>query len=823
MSAVDGSLDFIKKTVRLSNSGIGFEDRLQGILDLLVRKEGVQKAILFGLNPEKDTLDVKKTSPKTSSFGPGPLSLPMTRGPLQEVIRNRTPLLIHHLNRRDHKPLLKNPLFKGFNSLIALPVEDDSVLYGVLTLLSGQTLTIDPGAMELFDLVSWELAGIIRNSKVYTESKKRIAELSVLYQVGKVIGSTLELDNLIERIVAITAQVINARGSVLVIIEKPSNTCIVKSEFGWVPSGVKEKILKDLMVDARDLTFDRASTSSAANPVDPPIKNENKAAAEKSPSPSLSIPLNFKGSYWGRLCVYEKMALGGEETADFNEDDLSLLSTLGNIVASSLENALTFQKIETLARRNEWMVKNLSTLYQIDSAMMTTSSLKDLSQIILEAITLEEGLGFNRAVLLMADEEKKFLFPMAWSIQMESGPAADSRRKDLSGSQLTSFLVNQASRIRNTRQETDKIFKDLKIPLTKDAGIISRTFLEGRIFLVERAQENSETNKNLAKQLNLDSFASIPVYAKDKVIGVIEVDNSLDKRPITEEDLYLLTMLANQAGLALENTRLYDFIEKTNDELKITREQLMESEKMVAIGEMASGLAHEIRNPLVSIGGFVRRLAKKFQGNGEARSYFQVIITEVERLEKTLNEIVDFSQNPREKYKDWDLNRIVEEALALIQRELDENKIKIHKEWGKIPEVFGDNRQLRHVFYNLFLNSSQAMPHGGVLTIRTFLDQGSERSWVICEIKDSGGGVPPELLHNIFNPFFTTKAQGSGLGLSIVHKIVTRHNGKVDIDNRPGEGVIFSVKLPLAREAHRYFQKIRISREENHETDINRR
>ena len=134
----------------------------------------------------------------------------------------------------------------------------------------------------------------------------------------------------------------------------------------------------------------------------------------------MCITLHFKGPYRGRLCVYEKIALGGDTASHFNEDDLSVLSTIGNIIASSLENALTFQKIETLARKNERMVRNLSTLYQIDSAMMTTASLKDLPQIILEAITLKEGLGFNRAILFLADEEKKILTPMAWSIQRES-------------------------------------------------------------------------------------------------------------------------------------------------------------------------------------------------------------------------------------------------------------------------------------------------------------------------------------------------------------------------------------------------------------------
>ena len=340
---------------------------------------------------------------------------------------------------------------------------------------------------------------------------------------------------------------------------------------------------------------------------------------------------------------------------------------------------------------------------------------------------------------------------------------------------------------------------------------------------MENARKDPRTHTPELDRLGIDSFASIPVYSKDKVIGVIAVDHRADRQTVSPEDLHILAMLAHQAGLAIENARLNDFIEKTNQELKTVREQLLESEKLTALGEMAAGMAHEIRNPLVSIGGFVRRLNKKFQGDAQVQTYFQVIITEVERLEKTLNEILDFSQDTRGRFREEDLNRIVEEALNLIRRELEASRVIVQKEWTPVPKVYCDERQIRHVFYNLLLNALQAMPQGGVLTIRTSAGKGPDQPWVIGEISDTGGGIPPELIHNIFNPFFTTKASGSGLGLSIVHKIITRHYGEVDIDNRPGDGVSFLVKLPLIQESQKLFRRIRMNGEENHEKNINRR
>ena len=256
---MDRGLELIKKVIQVANSSIGFEDRLQGILDLLVRKEGAERAILLSLTPEQELLELKKISPREVSWDGR--SFPMARTPIAETLQNRTPVLIPRLNRKEHKTLLRNPLFKGFNSLIVQPVEDDKLLYGVLCLLSRKALQPDPDQLDLLDLVARELAGIIRNSWVYTESKKRIAELSVLYQVGKVIGSTLELNDLIERTVAITAQVINATGSALMILEKGSETVMVESEFGLVPSLVKKKILKDIVTQKGDHIYNQNADS----------------------------------------------------------------------------------------------------------------------------------------------------------------------------------------------------------------------------------------------------------------------------------------------------------------------------------------------------------------------------------------------------------------------------------------------------------------------------------------------------------------------------------------------------------------------------------
>ena len=178
------------------------------------------------------------------------------------------------------------------------------------------------------------------------------------------------------------------------------------------------------------------------------------------------------------MCAYDRVTASPMELETrFNQDDLAILSTIGNIIASSLENALTFQQIETLARKNEQMVKNLSILNQINTAMMSRASYEELLRIILESITLKQGLGFHRAILLLVDEETNTLQAVKSSVQAADpeGGMGDPSEPDLS-----QLLISQGDRTTPEADVLDRALKTLKIPLHQDQGILAQTVLEGR-------------------------------------------------------------------------------------------------------------------------------------------------------------------------------------------------------------------------------------------------------------------------------------------------------------------------------------------------------
>jgi len=339
----------------------------------------------------------------------------------------------------------------------------------------------------------------------------------------------------------------------------------------------------------------------------------------------------------------------------------------------------------------------------------------------------------------------------------------------------------------------------MSVPLSREGGPLAISLLKGDAINVSGKSGFSPPEHLDLYQYLGASFAVVPLMAKQKAIGVIVVDNSLRGGNVKRDQLRTLSMLAHQAGLALENSRLYSFIDGVNKELKEAKEKLIETEKMAALGEISAGMAHEIRNPLVSIGGFARRVHKQVQDDSPLKEYLNVIVDEVERLEKTLRDILDFSQESEvANFQLWNLHKTIEEAFSYLRLEFEDSNVNVVKEFSEIPLIYGDHRQIRHLFFNLFLNAKQAMKTGGTLKVRTyFYMEEKDRQCVKVEVNDTGGGIPLNILQNIFNPFFTTKAQGTGLGLSIAHRIIKRHRGDIDVENKPGEGASFIVTFPV--------------------------
>ena len=265
-----------------------------------------------------------------------------------------------------------------------------------------------------------------------------------------------------------------------------------------------------------------------------------------------------------------------------------------------------------------------------------------------------------------------------------------------------------------------------------------------------------------------------------------------------EDGRSLINTISNYMSNGLENTLLNKRLRDVVRELSDAQKRLIEQEKLKSLGEMTANIAHEIKNPLVIIGGFTKRLAKKTHLDQPENRYVDIILKEVNRLEAILNEILSYVKEGPVMTGTCDINVALEEVLSLFTPDSSWKDMNIEKKYGEpLPSIVCDSQQIKQVLINILINAFEAMNGKGRITIETGETTRDGKKFLSASISDTGGGIDPAIMDNIFNPFFTTKERGTGLGLAISNKIVMNHNGRLDIRNEVGKGVTFLVYLPI--------------------------
>jgi two-component system nitrogen regulation sensor histidine kinase GlnL len=240
---------------------------------------------------------------------------------------------------------------------------------------------------------------------------------------------------------------------------------------------------------------------------------------------------------------------------------------------------------------------------------------------------------------------------------------------------------------------------------------------------------------------------------------------------------------------------------------KELEEDLKRADRLALMGTLAAGLAHEIRNPLGGIKGAAQLLRRSIDGNSSLREYTDIMVREVDRVNQLIEQLLDLSRPPQLTLAPVNIHQILEDVLLLEGQALGRTEISVKKNFDpSLPPIRGDRAQLTQVFLNLVKNAFQAMERGGALTITTRLEtdyhirgQGTARNrFIWVDIADEGAGIKEEDLPHIFSPFFTTKTNGTGLGLAVCYRIIKEHGGLIRVDSVEGRGTDFKVSLLVA-------------------------
>ncbi|MFO7984130.1 MAG: ATP-binding protein [Desulfuromonadales bacterium] len=524
----------------------------------------------------------------------------------------------------------------------------------------------------------------------------------------------------------------------------------------------------------------RGCSDLVSPPLYDPPKNVLKISHTVSADTSeLTVPLK-KGRRIPAVLVLKSCPSSLEAERDF-------LSAISSLLVFLLDQA---GRGALGTNRDDRQLEELTLLNRLSRALHGTLEIDQQMQLLLSGLALPEG-GFERAMLFMVNER-------SGTLQGMLGVTRDMARKIFPDSEEQE-IVPADSCLEEDKNDHDfsLLIRQQRLPLDPDHNALARAALQRRIFFVNQSREESSRISDMARELGLTSYVCLPLFARDRTRAVIVVDNPLTGRTPGRDQRRFLELFAKQAGQALETALLVQRLEDAHKELRETQEELIQGEKLAAIGEMAASVAHELKNPLVVVGGFARRLMRITEGESQAHQYSATIAREVDRLEEMLANILAFSRKSVACLAPCDPSRILHDALALGQGSAgrDEVVYEVSVE-ENLPRIQGDEQKLRQVLVNLLNNARQTLDGEGAITLQARRGMLRGDGAVVFEVADTGGGIPSSVIRNIFNPFFTTRDKGTGLGLSIAQRIVEQHHGHIEVQNSE-QGARFRVSIPL--------------------------
>lgn len=440
---------------------------------------------------------------------------------------------------------------------------------------------------------------------------------------------------------------------------------------------------------------------------------------------------------------------------------------------------------------------------KMNTAYLNTFELESVLQAILVGITADDGLRFNRAFLALYDNDQ-----IALEGRIAIGPSSLESAGEIwhslkeQGLRLDNILQNISENKIPLDKDVNQTIKELRISADDEDHVLIQAIRRKKpIFVQDAKAADCRDPNDLVERLQESSFVVVPLYSPSQPFGVIIVDNFITKESISYTDIQDLEIFASQASLAIEHSHLYEemaekieALEIASAELERNRDLLIEAERESTIGKMSSQLLHTIRNPLTSIGGTSRLLTRKAK-DPYFVNFLKIITEETTKIERTLDDlftyVVDTKIITQSHYIYPLIRKIVMVFYTAMKEQGVEYKLLLDNSG---PQLQIDENKIRQLFLHLLRNSIEAMPEGGTLEISGQIKE----SCIEITITDSGYGIPPENLHHVTDPFFSTKTKGKGMGLAIVDQIIKAHRGGFFIANNPSGGTIATVQLPLS-------------------------
>ncbi len=648
----------------------------------------------------------------------------------------------------DSRGQIALPLKKlGIQTILSVPLHERGTANGLLTLASRAYDKFEATEVTLISTVAEQISAAIVNARLYEEARHRAEELAILYDVGHMLTSTLDLKKVLRVIMEAAVGMLQVEaGSVLLVDEQTGEL-----EF-MAAVGAGSEQLPGIRLPAGAGIAGRALREGRSLLIDDTQHDTffYKTIDRKtgiSTRRLIATPLRVKDRFIGVMEVINK------RRGTFTAADVHVLDQLAPTAAAAIDNARLYARETQLTEEVRRHNLELSALHAISAALSQSLEIQHVLDAAL--MVLQPQFEYEGGCICLTGDE-------------HTAPArahhAPAEGISLSAdTPVTQRWLDRAIQLRAVQTLSDTRQLDREEAAAWDA-------------------------------LNIRAFAAVPLWGHDVVQGSLAMAWR-QPRQLDLDTLQLLAAIGQQIGVAVERAALYEVAQRRALEIERSYAQLVQSEKLAATGRLAMSLAHEINNPLQAIQNCLH-LVLEFPLDAERRtSYLKMAREEVERLSILVQSMLDFYRPPRSGRPTANVRAVVERVLALVEQKLRSSRIETVLAYAPgTLLVQAPTDQLGQVFLNLIMNAAEAMENGGTLRIEAKpVDE-----TIVTRFHDTGPGMSPEVLTHIFEPFYTTKAEGTGLGLAISYTLIEQQDGLLEVESEVGQGSIFTVRLPSA-------------------------
>lgn len=574
--------------------------------------------------------------------------------------------------------------------------------------------------------------------KSNTVLQRRVAELNALYEAGKSIGSTVNLSELLDQIVALATDVTEANLGSIMLIDSSNEYMTIEAAIG-----LDQKIVEETRLPLGESIAGHVAQSGEPLFVDD-VEHDNRFQRinkERYSSASLlCVPLKIKNKVIGVINMANK-----RDNRSFTEDDLRLLSTFASQAAVAVDDANHFEK-------NRRRLVEFEILHEIARELPAIQSMTEFRSVLIEK--LKRVFQIDYSIWFRYEPDNRHL--VVDSAHGDSGlPLTESGKIDVSKIDKSQLILDDIEVDENWLDDIGQITRDLT------------TRIKSRPDLPQSGQ----------------ATMAIPVRRHGEVSFLFFLGNR-SAEPYSADDISLARLVISQASLLFEK-----------------EQSLLNATRLLTMGNMISEISHDLRKPLTSIKGGLQIIKQRWPELTEKSDFFGMVMDEIQRMNELVRELVDFSNPNKYQTEKIDLRALVNRAAELVAPELRKAKVGYDSEFEDANwEAIINKNQILEAILNLFQNAIDAMPEGGQLSVHGLIEKPGHKkqNYLALRISDNGVGIKKENLSKIFDRYYTSKETGTGLGLAVVERIISAHSGTLTVKSTEGKGTDFTLYFPYS-------------------------